>query len=301
LNLPAHLFPPLLPSGQIVGTVTPIASNETGLRDGTPVATGGHDHICAALAAGVIEPGLVLDSSGTVEALFTPLTTPILDNAQTSGMSCGCHTVRDTYYLLGGVMSGGVINWLARMFAGDDSPTTVTRLMQEVVASPLGANGVWFEPYLDGASSRPRDPNAFGAWVGLRLHHSRADLLRAAMEGVTFGIRYLAEGIAQASEHPIQQMRAVGGGTRNAGWQQLKADILGVPIETLAVSDVTAQGAALLAGIAIGMFADANDAAYRAYQPAIRYEPNSENRARYDTLYPNFCALHPALQQMNLR
>jgi sugar (pentulose or hexulose) kinase len=82
-------------------------------------------------------------------------------------------------------------------------------------------------------------------------------------------------------------MRAVGGGTRNEWWQQLKADVLGVPIETLAVSDVTAQGAALVAGMAIGMFTDAKDAARRAYRPVVRYEPNSENHARYDALYHN--------------
>ncbi len=301
LNLPTHLFPAAFPSGQIIGKVTPIAANETGLNAGTPVATGGHDHICAALAAGIIEPGSVLDSSGTVEALLTPLTAPILDYARTSGMSCGHHTARERYYLIGGVMSGGVVNWLARLFGGDDAPTVITRLMQEASASPLGANGLWFEPYLDGAASRPRDPNAFGAWVGLRLHHARADLIRAAMEGVTFGMRYLAEGVEQASAHRIRQMRAVGGGTRNEWWQQLKADVLGAPIETLAVADVTAQGAALLAGIAIGMFSDANDAARRACRPAIRYEPNLENHARYDALYPTFYALYPAFKQIKLR
>ena len=301
LNFSPHLFSPVLPSGQIVGTVTNIASNETGLHAGTPVATGGHDHICAALAAGVIEPGSVLDSSGTVEALLTPLASPILDNAQTSGMSCGCHTVREAYYMLGGVMSGGVVNWLARTFADEDAPATIARMMQDAATSPLGANNLWFEPYLDGASSRPRDPNAFGAWVGLRLYHSRADLVRAAMEGVTFGIRYLAQGMEQASGHPLRQMRAVGGGTRNAWWQQLKADILGVPIETLAVSDVTAQGAALLAGIAIGMFTDANDAAQHAYRPAQCYAPNPEYHTRYNTLYQRvFEKLYPALKNIPL-
>jgi xylulokinase len=216
-------------------------------------------------------------------------------------MSSGCHTVREGYYLLGGVMSGGVVNWLARMFADDESPAMVTHLMQLAFTSPLGANSLWFEPYLDGASSRPRDPNAFGAWVGLRLQHSRADLVRAAMEGVTFSIRYLAEGIVQASGQVIRQMRAVGGGTRNEWWQQLKSDVLGVPLETLAVSDVAAQGAALLAGMAVGIFPNANDAARRAYRSAIRYEPNPENHARYNELFPKFCALYPALKQMNLR
>ena len=301
LNLPAHLLPPVLPSGQIVGAITDAAATETGLRAGTPVASGGHDHICAALAAGVIEPGSALDSSGTVEALLTPLAAPLLDDALTGGMACGCHTVRAAHYLLGGVMSGGVVNWLARMFGGDDAPATVARLMQDAAAAPLGANDLWFEPYLDGASSRPRDPNAFGAWLGLRLHHSRADLIRAAMEGITFGIRYLLDGMQSAAKLPARELRAVGGGTRNVWWQQLKADILGVPIETLAVADVTAQGAALLAGIATGMFANAHDAAHRAYRPAMRYEPHPENRARYAARYPTFCALYPAFKQMNVK
>jgi xylulokinase len=302
MNLPGHLLPPVSPSGQIIGTVTRSAANETGLPEGTPVATGGHDHICAALAAGVIEPGSVLDSSGTVEVLLIPLAAPVLDYVLTSGMACGCHTARDEYYLLGGVMSGGIVDWLARLFAGDDLPETVTRLMQEASTSPLGANGLWFEPYLGGAASRPRDPNAWGAWLGLRLHHTRADLLRAAMEGLTFGIRYLAQGIEEASGHAIQQMRAVGGGTRNVWWQQLKADVLGVPIETLVVSDVTAQGAALLAGIGIGMFADATDAARRAYHPAARYKPNPENHAEYNILYRAvFETLYPALKNISLK
>jgi len=300
-NLPARLFPSVFPSGQVVGAVTRDAAYATGLREGTPIVVGGHDHICAALAAGVVEPGRVLDSSGTVEAIMVPLTQPVLDPARTGGMSCGCHTMRDRYYLIGGMMSGGVVDWLGRMLGGNDSPQSIARLMEEAAASPLGANGLWFEPYLDGAASRPRDPEAWGAWLGLRLHHTRADLLRAAMEGLSFGIRYLSEGIQQATQSPIHELRAVGGGTRNAWWQQLKADVLGVPIETPAVSDVTAQGAALLAGIGIGLFANEADAIACAYRPAIRYHVDDEKHARYNAAYRAYCALYPALKTVSLK
>ncbi|MEW5719890.1 MAG: FGGY-family carbohydrate kinase, partial [Chloroflexota bacterium] len=254
-----------------------------------------------ALAAGVVEPGCVLDSSGTVEAIMVPLAQPVLDHAHTGGMSCGCHTARDRYYLIGGVMSGGVVDWLSRLLGGDDSPEAIARLMEEAASSPPGAHGLWFEPYLDGAASRPRDPEAWGAWLGLRLHHTRADLARAAMEGLSFGIRYLSEGIQEATRSPIRELRAVGGGTRNAWWQQLKADVLGVPIETLVVSDVTAQGAALLAGLGIGMFADETHAIARAYRPATRYQVDRDLHAKYDAAYRDgFVKLYPALKALPL-
>ncbi len=267
-----------------------------------PITIGGHDHVCAALAAGVTEPGTMLDSSGTVEAIFVPLATPNLNLASTGGMACGCHTARERYYLIGGVMGGAVVDWLARLLTGDDAPTTVSQLMLDAASAPIGANGLWFEPYLDGAGSYLRDADAWGAWLGLRLHHSRADMIRAAMEGLTFGIRDLLEKMQNAAKYPAQGLRAVGGGTRNTWWQQLKADVLGVPIETLAVSDVTAQGAALLAGIAVKMFADENDAMARAYRPATRYQVNGENHVRYDALYHRvFEKLYPALKPISLK
>ncbi|MCI0477837.1 MAG: hypothetical protein L0Y55_16470, partial [Anaerolineales bacterium] len=214
--------------------------------------------------------------------------------------SCGCHVARDRYYLIGGITSGGVVAWLSRLFAGDDSPETIARLMEEAATSPVGANGLWFEPYLDGAASCPRDPDARGAWLGVCLQHTRADFARAAMEGLTFGIRHLVAGMIDAARVPLQELRAVGGATRNVWWQQLKADVIGAPIQTLAVTDVTAQGAALLAGIGIGMFADEADASARAVRPAARYAVNVENHARYDAAYPTFCALYPVLKTLQL-
>ncbi|MBI5305751.1 MAG: carbohydrate kinase [Chloroflexi bacterium] len=300
-NLPADLLPPPLPSGQIVGAITADAARETGLLAGTPVVIGGHDHVCAALAAGVTEPGTILDSSGTVEAILVPLDQPILDLAATGGMPCGCHTARERYYLIGGVMSGAVVDWLARVLTGDDAPTTVSQLMLDAARAPIGAEGLWFEPYLDGAGSYLRDPAAWGAWLGLRLHHSRADMIRAAMEGLTFGIRHLLEKMQRAGKFPARALRAVGGGTRNTWWQQLKADVIGAPIETLVVSDVTAQGAALLAGIGIGMYADEATAIARAYRPMTRYAVNAENHARYEALYRDvFEKLYPALKPISL-
>jgi len=160
----------------------------------------------------------------------------------------------------------------------------------------------------DGSGPPVRDPDAWGAWLGLRLGHTRADVIRAAMEGLTFGIRYVLEGVQQmagSAEDPSgdrsRALRVVGGGSRNTWWQQLKADVLGLPIETPAVSDVTAQGAALLAGLGAGVFADEADAASRAYRPAARYEVNPAAHAHYDAAYQQvFSVLYPSLKNLSL-
>lgn len=301
-DLPASLMPPALPSGHVVGKVTANASRATGLLEGTPIATGGHDHICAALAAGVVAPGPVLDSAGTAEAILFPLDIPILnETAAAAGVCCGCHTVRDRYYMVGGVMSGAVTSWLARLLTGEALAETLIRLMDEAMSAPLLSNGVWFLPYLGGSGPPDRDPDAWGAWLGLRLDHNRADLMRAAMEGLGFAVRYLLEGLQSVTASPTTELRAVGGGSRNPWWQSIKADVLGLPVEVSAVTDVTPLGAALLAGIGVGLYRDATEASARAYRLAHRYEPDPARHAIYDAAYHNvFLKLYPNLKELPL-
>lgn len=301
-GLDPGLMPPALPSGYVVGQVTASAAGATGLPAGTPVVTGGHDHICAALAAGVVAPGPVLDSAGTAEAILFPLDAPILtETAAAAGVCCGCHTVRDRYYLVGGVMSGAVTGWLGRLLGGDASADTLARLMDEAMSAPPMSNGVWFLPYLGGSGPPDRDPDAWGAWLGLRLKHNRADMMRAAMEGLAFAVRYLLEGLQRVTTSPVTELRAVGGGSRHPWWQSLKADVLGLPVEVPAITDVTAQGAALLAGIGAGLYRDAAEASTRAYHQTRRFEPDPARYARYDRAYHEvYLKLYPTLQGLPL-
>lgn len=284
-QLPSDLLPPPHPGGEIVGRVTPEAARVTGLLQDTPVVTGGHDHICAAVAAGAIAPGVVLDSAGTAEALMVTLDAPILEGAVVStGMCCGCHSVADRYYLLGGIPCGAITSWLVRTLYGAESSALFEQLMSDANAAPPGANGVWFIPHLDGSGAPERDPYVTGGWLGLRLNHTRPDLARAAFEGLGYSLRALLECIEQCAGLPAGELRTVGGGARNQWWQSVKADILGVPLQVPAVTDVTAQGAALLAGIGIGVFADAQTAA-QTFSPAMCFTPNDANRERYTAAY----------------
>jgi xylulokinase len=250
------------------------------------VFVGGHDHICAAVAAGAIEPGIVLDSVGTAEAIMVTLDSPLSgDKMAASGICCGCHSAQDRYYMLGGLIAGGVLAWVSRILMGDESSEAINRLMVEAAASPPGAHGVCFLPYLDGSGPPDRDPTAWGAWLGLSLKHTRGDIARAAVEGISYGIRYLLETAQGYSGVTVGELRCVGGGTRNTFWQQVKADILGLPVDAPSVVDVTAQGAALLAAMGAGVFRDTAEAASAAYRSGVRYEVDPQRSAGYEIAY----------------
>lgn len=285
-GLSPGIMPPALAAGTLAGSVSREAARRTGLHAGTLVFVGGHDHICAAVAAGAVEPGIVLDSAGTAEAIMVTLNSPLSgEKMAASGICCGCHSAKDRYYLLGGLIAGGVLAWVSRVLMGDDSAASIDRLMAEAASSPPGAHGVCFLPYLDGSGPPDRDPTAWGAWLQLSLQHTRADIARAAVEGISYGIRYLLETAQDYSGVIVGELRCVGGGTRNAFWQQVKADILGLPVDTPSLVDVTAQGAALLSAIGAGLFRNTADAASAAYRSGVRYEVDPRRSADYGTAY----------------
>jgi xylulokinase len=286
-RLPVGLLPLPLPSGEIAGRVTPEAAQATGLATGTPVVAGGHDHICAALAAGVIAPGPLLNSSGTADALLVTLDeAPAVEGlAARSGLCCGCHTARNRYYLLAGFVSGGVVSWLCRTLAGEDSPAALSTLLAEAAAAEPGARGLVFLPDLACGGPPDRDPDSWGAWLGLRLEHTRGDLVRAAFEGLSLALRRLMDAFAETTGHTAGELRAVGGGSRNTWWLQLKADVLGLPVTVPGLSEFTARGAALLAGLGAGIYADDAEAAATSYQASSRYDPETSRKTYYSGLY----------------
>jgi xylulokinase len=141
-NISPDLMPPAYPSGYLLGKVLSLSAQQCGLPSGTPVALGGHDHICAAFAAGVFKEGIVLDSVGTSEAIMFSLSHPISSQeAADAGLCCGCHTVGEQYYLVGGIRSGAVMSWMGKAFANDSSSQSISLLIEEALSSPALANG----------------------------------------------------------------------------------------------------------------------------------------------------------------
>jgi xylulokinase len=156
---------------------------------------------------------------------------------------------------------------------------------------PPGCEGLTFLPYLTGERTPHLDPYVRGAWVGLGLHHTQAHLMRAALEGVAFALRQGFEAL-EATGFKATELRLAGGGTLEMPWKQLLTDVLRIPLYATTVAAASARGAALLAGIGIGVYADANDTSKLAATPTLAATPQSVDSAleeawmRYQSLYP---------------
>jgi len=260
LGVDPYIFPQPLPSGAPLGEVHPQAAQTTGLLAGTPVAIAGHDHVCAAYAAGGHSPGQVIDSMGTAEAIEGVFAErPLNVTDYHSGLVFGCHVVPGMNYWMGGLSaSGGSVEWL-RAVLGDPelSYSDLSALLDKTNPTPTG---ILFFPYLAGSGSPHSDLRVRAAFVGLDTAHSRADLARAVLEGTAYEIEFIRRVAESVISIPIEQITVSGGGTRNQHWMQIKADVSGCRLEALDMPEATLLGAALVAGVGCGVFPNAQTA-----------------------------------------
>ena len=279
--------------------MTSAAAQQTGLLAGTPVVTGGHDHLCGALAVGAVETGRFLDSSGTAQSMVMPV-----DGFHgggevfARGFTCYRHVLRGRYAVQGGMnTAGGAIEWVVRLSGGDTGAYAV--LFRAAEESGPGARGVVCQPHFRGSSTPHVDAQSRGAFVGLTLEHGSGDLMRAVIEGLAFYLRLNLENMAQVGPVAEGYMLAIGGGNREPLVAQVKADVCHRPVHVATVPEATAVGAALLAGEAVGIFADDAAAAASVVCDFRRYEPDPARSALYDDVYHNvYLKLYPALRAM---
>lgn len=292
-GIPLDMFPRAHPSGTVVGAVNGAAATETGLSEGIPVAIGGHDHLCAALAAGAVDPQTALDSSGTTETLIVTLTQPHLDEGMMdAGYGQGCHVLADQYALNAGVpMGGAALEWLAGLLK-----ISIEHLVNEARQAPSGSGGLYFLPHLRGSGTPNRDPNSVGMFFGLSDASERSHIARAALEGVCYEIALNFQHLKRLAGIELSRLRVVGGGSRSPFWNQLKADITGLPVEVPKVNEATACGAALLAGLGVGVYKDWQEIAALVPLQAT-YEPDQKQHTNYtDRLEQVYSKLYLAVK-----
>jgi xylulokinase len=287
----AGVFPDLRQEGTLYGLVTAVAGHATGLRQGTQVFVGGHDHICGGLAMGVFRPGVVLDSTGTTEAELVALT-DVDDHLAAADLSfcLGCHAARERYYAIGSILgAGSMVSWLAGIlwpFEGHvDREAALVALTEAAAGSPMGVGGLFILPHLAGAGSPDRDSTARGVFAGVTLEHTRSDMARAAIEGLAYELRVLWEALERFTGHPITRVVAVGGGARNTLWSQIKADVSGRELEVPESAEAVTLGAAILAGIGAGVYRDEEDACSAVAQPVSWVRPRPDCARYYDSQY----------------
>ncbi len=289
---------PLAGSGTARGPVLAEVAAQTGLPPTALVAAGGHDHVCGALAVGVVEPGAVLNSVGTAEALFVAVDAPLADPEMgVQGYTQGAH-VTGGYYALGGLYtSGACAAWFAQTSGGADLET----LTAEAEQAPPGSLGVLFLPTLRLANPPYDDPKARGAFVGLSTDATRGVLFRAVLEGLEYEMRASLEPLLRhAGVQQVRRFVAIGGGTRSRLRTQIKASVLNRPVQVANVEEATALGAAVLGGLAAGVYRDAADALAQLDYGVTETPPDPIQAALYEEIYrQGHRRLYPALRDLH--
>ena len=296
-----------LPSGTILGEVHEKASQATGLPAGTPVVLGGHDYLCAALPVGAFKPGRILDITGTWEIVLTAIPEPILTpEVQRVGMTIEAHVARNMYAAWGGAVAAEMLEWFRKEFgfeakyrAEREGGSDWDYLMSKAVAAPAGSRGVMFLPHMSAAGCPVVDARSLGAFVGLSSFTTLGDILRAIIEGLDYQFLDIVNAMEKATGIKMDQFVAVGGAIRNKFWMQNKADIVGRPIEVPAIEEATPLGAAILAGIGIGLYVDEEDAFQHVYKPGQIYEPDPSQVQKYQEWFQVYRQLYPALKLIN--
>ncbi len=295
LEIPRAWLPRVYEGPEVTGRLRDAVAAELGLPAGLPVIAGGGDNAAAAVGTGVVRAGVVSSSIGTSGVLFAHSDGPALDpGGRLHGF---CHAVPGAYHLMAVTLSaGGALAWLRDTLRAVAPELSFETLAGLAAAAPPGAEGLLFAPYLTGERTPHLDPLARGAWVGLTSRHGLGHMARAVMEGVVFALRDGLE-IMRGLGVPVEQIRATGGGGKSPLWLQLQADIYGAPVQTLAAEEGPAYGAALLAGVGAGVFADVGQAVAQGVRVTGATEPVAANVARYDELYTAYTTLYPALRQ----
>lgn len=300
VDLSADKLPQIRRSIDVVGAVRPEVADEVGVAAGTPVVIGGGDGACAAAGAGVIAEGSAYNYVGSSSwiALSTPH--PIFDPDYRT-FTFG-HVIPDMVMPTGTMQAAGAsYQWTRDQLAPLEkemaerlgiSAYDLTNLQLEGIAP--GADGLFYLPYLLGERSPRWNPHARGAFIGLTIRHSRAHLFRAVLEGVTFNLRVILDAFRSQGTR-IDAMRVIGGGARGRVWNQIMADIYGVPVQRLAIlEEATSMGAALVGGVGVGLYPDFTMiATMNAIAETITPDPQAN--ALYERMLPVFNQLYEAL------
>ncbi len=295
LQLDPAMLPPVRGSTGVTGRLTASAAEALGLAQGTPVVGGGADNAAAAVGSGVVEQGTMQISIGTSGAVVAPIERPRVD----PGMRIHSfnHALTDTWYLMGVVLSAGAaLDWFRRALSGPGgTPPTYDELIAEAADVPAGADGLTFLPYLTGERTPHADSNARGVFAGMHTGHRRGHLARAVMEGVVFALRDSLELMRPLGVDATEAV-AVGGGARSDFWRRMQADVLGVPIVTVAPRGGAPYGAAILAAVGSGGFASVEEACRAWLRPLDRIEPSATASAAYGGAYERYRKLYPRLK-----
>ncbi len=302
LKIDKALLPKCYESHVVSGTLTKGAASELGLVEGIPVVGGGGDQAAGAIGNGIVSAGILSATLGTSGVVFAHSDKPTRDPL--GRVHTMCHAVPGKWCVFGCMLSaGGSFQWFRNQLAAHEIEQAKRKkvdpyelLIEQAKHAPAGSEGLFFLPYLTGERCPHADPNARGAWIGLTSRTTRGMMIRAVLEGVTYGMRDAIE-IMNDMQIPIKEIRASGGGARSPFWRELQANIYNTPIVLTNASEGPAYGVALLAGVGTGVWNSVEEACKSSISQTLKVSPAKRPAAVYDKHYKVYTKLYHDLKQ----
>lgn len=295
LGISEEQLPKLYPSGSIVSKISIEASRITELSTNIPIIAGAYDHAAGAIGAGNIRQGIITETTGTSMAMCVTLDER--PNNLPINLPCQIHAVSGKYFLLPyGPTAGHVFKWFRDELISKNELTseqavvdTYEQLTTYADSIPPGCEGLTMLPHLAGTGSPEFDANARGVFSGLSLAMTKGHMVRAIMEAVAFMINRNIITLQQF-DLKYEAILSLGGASKSSLWNQIKADIIGIPVKTLVCQETPALGAALLAGIGVGIYSSLEEAV-KVCLIKESFTPNKTNEAAYQKAFDQYIRL----------
>ena len=296
-NIDISLLPEIFPSTYNIGNLRGEIADSVGFTNHRPiVAVGSGVEHAACVGAGVIEEGIAFDIAGTAEVVGASSASPLLDEShlvETHGHASPDHWLLENP----GFVSGGNFRWFRDNFCtiGEDQ-LSYNDLTKDAEKIPPGSEGLIFLPTLMGAMAPEWNSYAKGNIYGLSMNCTRAHITRAILEASAYGIRDIVEAL-KSMGLTFTKIRVTGGGSKSTFWNQIKADVLNLAVETLFTPETTSFGAALIGAVACGVFSTLNEASANTVRIKEVIEPQTQ-RAVYDEMYQRYRDLYFSLKPL---
>jgi xylulokinase len=290
LELDGSILPRVAESSEIMGRISQRAARDTGLAENTPVVAGAGDQAASAVGNGIVKPGLVSCTLGTSGVVFAHMRAPAYDPP--GRVHTFCHAAGGAWHVMGVTQGAGLsLQWFRNNLAPGTSYEDLTK---EASTSPAGADGLFWLPYLMGERTPHLDASARGGWIGLTARHTRANLIRALLEGVSYSQKDCLDIVEQLSG-PVESVRVSGGGARSAFWRQMLADVFGKRVAVVETQEGSAYGAALLALVGTGAYASVEEVCGAAIHEIDSVSPQPQHTSAYAQGHRTYRSLYPAL------
>lgn len=296
-QIPSGFLPELTKSTGYVGNIKKDLKEKFGFENNIKIFAGGADNACSALGSGIVSDNVAMASVGTSGVFLAKENEP-LQNYE-GKLHLFHHATSDSNYSMGVTLAAGnSLDWYKKTFANDKS---YDELLENIDNIESGSDGLIFTPYIVGERTPHIDGNIRGSFIGIDTSHTIDHFTKAVLEGITFSLKESQDLMEKIADKSFDRIVSVGGGAKNASWQQIQADIFNTPIVTLKAEEGPGLGAAMIAAVGLGWFDSFEECTEIFVEYSDRVIPNSKNAEKYQKLFGIYKDIYPSTKEISYK